>query len=316
MPSNLIEAYPGCPTLTWVIAQRVCNKYEQSDAFISFVGRKGSGKSTASLAFCEGLSEDIARIHGRGAKPEDFFNIDHVRTITKTGAIEIMTSGVLEKTNSIILLDDAGTQWSNRAFATKINQYLNQILQIIRVYQGVVVANFIMADHIDKQAREMTDYRAQMIYKNSSTQQALFKFYYLEQGKDQEYAKYLTWHNKRVKSWVIGLPSKELYDQYKMMRKANTDQFIKDAKKEVKTRYLGFAAEEKVDHRIKDPLKDPVILQNKDRVIELLYDPSFMKKNGEPNENKIAKEVCIGRQYIGRIAALHRQGKFNGVDAT
>jgi len=51
-----IEACPGCPTLSWMIALRVTNPYEDSDAFISVTGRKGSGKTTASLALCEDIA--------------------------------------------------------------------------------------------------------------------------------------------------------------------------------------------------------------------------------------------------------------------
>src|SRR5512138_2264624 len=115
-----LSATPGCPTLTWMIAKRVTDQYEDADAFISFTGRKGAGKSTASMAFCEGLAEDIAMLRGRGESPEQFFNIDHVRSITETGAIELLSSGRLKKQNSIFLLDDTGTQWGSRNFQSAI----------------------------------------------------------------------------------------------------------------------------------------------------------------------------------------------------
>jgi len=226
-----LEAFPGCPTLTWMIANRVCNVYEDSDAFISFTGRKGSSKTTSSTAFCEALSEDIAKIRGKGEDPTKFFNITHIRSITETGAIELLSSGILENENFVFLLDDTGTQWSARNFQSQINKLLNSILQICRVYKCVIVANFIMANHVDVQARQMTDFRAVMQFKNTRNQQAVFKFFYIEQGENgKEYKKYLTWHKKRIVRWIIGRPSPELESQIKAIRKANTSTFIANAK--------------------------------------------------------------------------------------
>jgi hypothetical protein len=169
MMEQPVLAYPGCPTLTWMVANRVCNPKEESDAFIQFTGRKGSSKSTSSIAFCEGLADDIARIRGKGEPPSKFFNINHIRSISETGAIDLLSSGALKEENSIFLLDDTGTQWGARNFQHIINKSLNSILQISRIYRGVLVANFIMRNHIDVQARGMSDYRAEMQYKNTST---------------------------------------------------------------------------------------------------------------------------------------------------
>ena len=119
---KVVEAYPGCPTLSWMIANRVCNPHEESDAFISFTGRKGSSKSTSSISFCEAVSQDIAMIRGKGEDPTKFFNINHIRSITERGAVELLTSGILKEKNAVILLDDTGTQWGARNFATMINK--------------------------------------------------------------------------------------------------------------------------------------------------------------------------------------------------
>jgi hypothetical protein len=231
------KAYPGCPTLTHMIALRVTNPYEDADAAISFVGRKGIGKTTSALSFCEELANDIAQKRKRNESPDKFFNIDHVKSVTELGALELLSSGALTKENSVFLLDDAGTQWGARNFQSPINKTLNGILQICRIYKCVIVSTFIMQSHIDVQARGMTDFRAQMLYKNVYNQEAFFKFYYLEQGdykgKSKEYKKFLTWHGKRITKWVIGKPSEKLENAYKKMRRENTDGFISEAKKRV-----------------------------------------------------------------------------------
>jgi hypothetical protein len=271
----MIKAFPGCPTLSWMIAKRITNPWEDADAFISFTGRKGSSKTTSSSALCEGIAEDVAQIRGKGEDPEKFFNIEHVRSITEVGALDLLSSGALEIENSVFLLDDTGTQWGARNFQSPINKTLNSILQICRIYRCVIVANFILQTHIDIQARGMADFRAEMQYKNTRDQQAVFKFYYLEQGvkrgKPQEYKKYLTWKGKRIQQWVIGKPSPKFETQMKQIRKDNTREFVAAAKKRV-AEIMGLGEEEdltegsvpvKKDKRIRDYNRHPKVLEIK-----------------------------------------------------
>lgn len=293
-----LSATPGCPTLTWMIAKRVTDPYEDADAFISFTGRKGAGKSTASMSFCEGLSEDIATLRGRGEDPEQFFNIDHVRSITETGAIELLSSGRLKKQNSIFLLDDTGTQWGSRNFQSAINKSLNSILQICRVYKCVLVANFIMANHVDIQARQMTDFRAQMLFKNVKAGQSVFKFFYLEQGENgKEYKKYMTWNKKRVTKWIIGKPSDKLNEAYKKMRRENTDQFIEDAGTRLQEIQDKVTGKEKKFTKEKD---QPVDYKNHPKVKAIISNPEFhrMVAAGE-TENAISKKLKVTRYWVG-----------------
>lgn len=285
--------YLGCPTLTWMIAKRVTNPYEEADAFISFTGRKGSSKSTSSIAFCEFLAEDIAKMRGKGEEPTKFFNVDHIKSITEMGAAELLSSGALKHKNSIWLLDDSGTQWSARAFQSQINKSLNAILQICRVYQNVIVCNFIMQSHIDVQARGMTDYRAEMQYKDTSTGQAFFKFFYLEQGERGEYKKFLTWHGKRIKLWVIGKPSPELYAAYSHMRQENTDEFIDATQAKLQEK---FNPTKRVDGRIKNYSEMPIVMENKDVVME-------MHRAGRRVE-AIVRETGLPRYWVQKCVAV------------
>lgn len=294
--SSRVLAYPGCPTLSWMIASRVTNPHEESDAFISFTGRKGSSKSTSSIAFCEGLADDIAMLRNKGEEPTQFFNINHVKSITERGAVDILTSGILKQKNSIILLDDTGTQWGSRQFQSIINKTLNSIVQICRVYQCVLVANFIMAGMVDLQARQLQDYRAQMLYKDVSTGQAFFKFFYIEQGDHGEYKKYLTWRGMRIKTWIIEKPSEELYAEYKKMRHENTDQYIEDAQKKLEEKYNPAP---KVDHRYTNYATHPVVIKNRDKVMALT--------DAGKKVERIVRETGLTRYWIQRIQALKKE---------
>ncbi len=299
--TQILHAYTGCTTLTWMIAKRVTNPYEDSDAFISFTGRKGSSKSTSSAAFCEGLAEDIAKLRNKGENPEKFFNITHVRSITESGAIELLSSGALKQENSVFLLDDTGTQWGARNFQSQINKYLNSILQICRVYKCVLVANFIMANHVDIQARQMTDYRAQMLYKNVRANQAVFKFFYLEQGENgKEYKKYLKWHGKRITKWVIGRPSEKFEAQYKKMRRENTDEFISDASARLVELQDGKkSGNVENDGRLRDYTTHPKVTSIQAKVWAIREDQNRSPK--EKTDTAIARELGTTRYWVGMV---------------
>ena len=307
----MLLAHPGCPTLSWLIAKRVTNKYEDADAFISFTGRKGSSKTTSSSAFCEDIAENIARIRCKGEDPKQFFNIDHVRSITEMGALELLSSGALTKENSIFLLDDTGTQWSSRNFQSPVNKTLNSILQICRIYKCVIVANFILQTHIDIQARGMADFRAEMQYKNTREGYAVFKFYYLEQGSKKgnphEYKKYLKWNGKRIKQWVIGKPSAEYEAAYKKIRQDNTDEFISNAKQRVadileKAGLSDPSDAKKIDNygkdgRLRNYTIHPNVLAIQDKVIKIRGDVTRSAR--EKTDTWIARELSTTRYWIG-----------------
>lgn len=302
-----IMAYPGCPTISWLIANRVCNQYEEQDAFISFTGRKGSGKSTASSAFCEGIAEDIALLRGKSEKPEKFFNIDHVRSISERGAIELLSSGALKQENSVFLLDDTGTQWGARNFQSPINKHLNAILQICRVYKCVLVANFIMNNHVDLQARQMTDFRAHMLWKNTRTQQGVFKIYYIEQGldmngKSKEYKKFLTWKGKRLTKVVIGKPTPAFEKAYKEMRRANTDEFIEDAQRKFENDFAPNTSDaENENQNGKNKYVDhPNVVSIRDEVLRIRGNPDLPKK--EKTDTAIARKLKTTRYWVGMVS--------------
>lgn len=304
-------AYPGCPTLSWIIATRVTNKFEDADAFISFTGRKGSSKTTSSSALCEDIAENIARIRGKGEPPEKFFNIEHVRSITEMGALELLSSGALTQENSVFLLDDTGTQWSSRNFQSPVNKTLNAILQICRIYKCVIVANFILQSHIDIQARGMADFRAEMQYKNSKEGYAVFKFYYLEQGtkknKPFEYKKYLKWHGKRIKQWVIGRPSSDYEKAYKQMRQSNTDEFIVNARQRVKEilEKSGLSEEELSKVAIKKSKMPtnyalhPKVLEIQNKVLAIRNNPALDAK--EKTDTRIARKLGTTRYWVNLV---------------
>ena len=307
----MMLAYPGCPSLTRLIAMRVTNPYEDQDAFISCTGRKGVGKSTATSAFCEDLATEIATLRGKGESPEKFFNINHVRSISELGALEMLSGGALTQENSIFLLDDTGTQWSARNFQSPVNKTLNAILQICRVYKCVIVANFILQSHIDIGARGMADFRMEMQFKNTKEEYAVFKFYYLEQGmkrnKPYEYKKYMKWHGKRITQWIIGKPSQKFLKDYIVMRRENTDVYITEAKQKMEEvmEKLNETEDTKRDKAMKNDKRlrnydiHPEILRIQDMVTKMRGDVNLSAR--EKTDTNIARAVQSTRHFVGLV---------------
>ena len=306
MSKRLWDVYPGCPPLSFMIAARVTDHFQDADAFISFTGRKGSSKSTSSLSFCEDVALKISQLRGKNEPPEKFFNIGHVKSITEQGALDLLSSGILKNENSVFLLDDTGTQWGARNFQSPINKTLNSILQICRIYKCVIVANFILAQHVDIQARTMADYRAEMQYKNVKEEYAVFKFYYLEQGLKRgaphEYKKYLRWHGKRITKWKIGKPSEKLENEYKKMRKENTDTYIEAARQKIEV-LRDKMAEEASGPKIKVKKminydSEPFIKGLKEKVQLILDDPDIAPRS--KTATAIARKLGTTRYWVGQ----------------
>lgn len=235
-----VEAFPGCPSLSWMLAKRVCNPYEEADAFIVMTGRKGSGKSTASLAIAEDTARCIAALRCQGEDPEKFFNIEHVVTVTKEGTIRLLTSGILQKRNGVIILDDVSLQWNSRDSMSWINKALNDILMVARVYQCVIISNTVQSGYLDKVARELSDFRIRVMSKSTFNKQSFLRCYYWETSETGDaYRHHLTWHGHRIKTWVCGLPSEKIIKQYHDMRVANTDEHLKATYSKVKIKLDG-----------------------------------------------------------------------------
>ena len=219
------KAYPGCPSLSWMIAKRVTGG--AMDATIGITGPKGRGKSTTSLALAEALAKDISYLRDKGEPPEKFFSIRNVVSVSPTGAFDLISGdsfGTIE--NSIYLIDDSGTQYAARRFAGQINQRINETLQIARIYKNVLIFNYINEGHIDLQGRQLTDVKIEVLLKNVPANQTILKVMLSETRGSTEYKKYFRWHGMRITRFICGRPSPELESQYIALRRRETDAFI------------------------------------------------------------------------------------------
>jgi hypothetical protein len=299
-----IKAFPGCPSLDWFIARRVTNPYADEDCLINISGRRGSGKSTASLSLAEGIAECIAYLRDKNEPPEKFFNINNVRSVSPDGCIDLFSGdnfGIQE--NSVYLIDDTGTQYGSRRFYTDKNIKIGEILQVCRIYRCVVIFNFISEKMIDLQGRLMQDVRVQMLYKNTKTQQAVFKaMYNMGIGKkgNEPYAQYFRWNGKRITRFIIERPSPELEKAYKDLRRGETDKFIRrnPDKDAVPVERITPRAQQR-----QTILKDLV-----PKVKHILDDPAISEKR--KSEYSIGQQCHVTRYWAGlAISKIKRQNE-------
>lgn len=236
MSDNVIIPNKESPDFAWIIASRVCDTARSSDAIIFITGKRGSGKSVLTLGLAEELSKHIASI--RGGKPEDYFTIDNLKTVDKTGGLSIMSSDALLKQNNILILDDAQISLSARRSTTKENNAVNDLVCICRPFNSVILVNSVYHRNIDRGSRSLADYIISVQYSNPYTQQTLCKVYtYSENSKGDELKKFMTWtdsegHKKRLKFFVSTLPSKALLDAYNIKRRENSVKLVQQCRED------------------------------------------------------------------------------------
>jgi len=263
-------------------------------------GKRGSGKSTSSLALAEGIARWIAKIRNKGEPPEKFFNITNVKTISPEGALSLFSGTEFgEQENSIFLIDDSGTQWSARRFASQVNQRINETLQICRIYKCVIIFNFISEGHIDLQGRGMSDFKCEILYKNIQNQQVIFKVLFNQSsGGKTEYKRFLRWQGKRVTRFIIGRPSPELEKQYKALRRAETDKFVHRDDNEVS---LGKTKKETPRDQKRREILESLIPS----VRKILDDPTL--PDNQKTECVVAKRCLTSRYWaLAAIAELKK----------
>ncbi len=102
----MIEPYSGAPSLSYIIARRICDKTRTASALVFVQGGMGVGKSTFSLSLGEEIAKWVSKFQ-QNDNPEQYFNIDNVRTVEREGGLDILTSDALLREHSILLIDDA-----------------------------------------------------------------------------------------------------------------------------------------------------------------------------------------------------------------
>jgi hypothetical protein len=226
--------YPKAPNFQWIVASRVCDPYRDADCVIFFTGRRGVGKSVNSVGLAEGIAESIADMIG--GKPTDYFTAANIKTVSRAGGMEILSSDTLLKEHSVLLIDDAQISISSRRSPTTENQIVNDLVTIMRPFKSVLIFNSVFHKNIDKGTRSLADFIVNVQHSNTFTKQSVMKVYTYEvSDAGQEYKKHLTWQDEsgkkhRFKYWIGTLPSPDLLKSYNQMRMENSVSLVHESR--------------------------------------------------------------------------------------
>lgn len=212
-------------SLSKMFADRVMSPFKQ-DVSLFIEGRKGSGKSYASLSIAYLTATAIA--NARGGEWTDYFNIEtNVAIISPEDAYNVMQS---LKDYNVYILDDIGVGWNARTFQQKENRMMNDIFEVCRVKRNVIIFSAPAAFLIDKVPRELATYRAEVA---ESVHSKGFSTIKLKSPLrisqlDKTISPYLTIGRNRIVRFLIPKPPEQLAERYDVLRAEKTDALIKD----------------------------------------------------------------------------------------
>lgn len=208
------------PILIQYIKDRI---HKRNKNFVMlFVGSTGSGKSYSALRLAEMLDPtfDIERVC---FKAKDFMN-----------KINELVESNDKVSGKVVMWDEFGVEHNAREFMTISNRVINYFFQTSRHLNLIVIMTVPLLSFIDSATRKLCHGVAEMQGINSRNKTASVKVKMLQTNvmTGKEYPKYLRYRKKNKmfvsKKLKFKLPSKELYDEYEIRKKAFTTQLNKE----------------------------------------------------------------------------------------
>lgn len=199
---------------------------DHEDFILVVVGRKGRGKSYASIRTAEKWS------NGLGV---DFNIRDNVKHTVKSTLVAI-NSGNLE-VGSPIIIEEMGVLANSRDFMSTVNKVLSFLAQTVRVKHYFIIINVPKWKMIDKSVRVLANARLEILRKNISNKTTTGKLYLLEYEdtqKEKEWRRFLRFKVMNVrklyvlKNIIFHLPSEELCTAYEEKKIDYTNKLYSD----------------------------------------------------------------------------------------
>jgi len=219
--SRFIYQSPKQP-LAVEIARKVTSKHNQ-DARIITVGTQGKGKSLLNITLGYAIAREIARIQnkkkGNNTSWRDYFGMENIVIMDDSKVKEVLSD---VKQYGIYSFDDIGIAWNAREAMSKGNKLLNDVFQVFRTENTVVMMSIISDFLIDKVPRNLVTYQIEM-------DMSLFDYYWVFPkvfyvvGKPREHAPH--YHYPRtadgigVVRFACPAPPKNLAAEYEVVRR-------------------------------------------------------------------------------------------------
>ena len=173
--------------------------------FLAFIsGPTGSGKSTCGLTICEMIDPN--------------FTIENV-VFSALELMKLINTGKLKR-GSAILFDEPQVTMSNRTWQSKINKVMNYLFTTFRHKGYVLIMASPYLDFIDAGTRKLFHAEFQTQGIDFDKQTVKLKPYCIQYNSRNKkfYYKYLRIRSLMgyapIKAWYLGLPTKELLDEY------------------------------------------------------------------------------------------------------
>lgn len=219
--SRFFYAVPKQP-LAVEIARTVTSKHNQ-DARIITVGTQGKGKSWLNLTLGYGIAREIARIQnkkkGNNKTWRDYFGLENIVVMDDTKVREVLSD---IKQYNIYSFDDIGIAWNARNAMSKGNKLLNDVFQVFRTENTVVMMSIISDFLIDKVPRNLVTYQNEMDLSLFDYRWVFPKTFYVV-GKPREHAPHFhyprTTNDIAVVRFACPAPPKELAIEYDKVRR-------------------------------------------------------------------------------------------------
>jgi len=204
------------PTKYWVTY--IKGRIKRHKNFLGFIsGQTGSGKSYCSLRIGEECDPkfDISRVVFSG--------------------IELMTlinSGKLKR-GSCIVFEEMGVEANNKNWNSTTNKMLNFLMQTFRYKGFIIIMNSPFMDFVDSSTRKLFHAEFSTVNINLDTKEVVLKPHLIQYNSRQQkfYYKRLKVVSNGMKMpidyWNVGLPSKELLENYDEKKNAYSDKLNK-----------------------------------------------------------------------------------------
>ena len=219
--SQFIYQSPKQP-LAVEIARKVTSKHNQ-DARIITVGTQGKGKSWLNLTLGYAIAREIARIQnkkkGNDAVWSDYFGMGNIVVMDDSKVKEVL-SDVTQY--GIYSFDDIGIAWNAREAMSKGNKMLNDVFQVFRTENTVVMMSIISDFLIDKVPRNLVTYQIEMDMSLFDYRWVFPKVFHVV-GKPREHTPHYryprTTNNIGVVRFAAPAPPKFLSAEYDVVRR-------------------------------------------------------------------------------------------------
>ena len=219
--SQFVYQSPKQP-LAVEIARKVTSKHNQ-DARIITVGTQGKGKSWLNLTLGYAIAREIARIQnkkkGNDAVWSDYFGMGNIVIMDDSKVKEVLSD---VRQYNIYSFDDIGIAWSAREAMSRGNKLLNDVFQVFRTENTVILMSIISDFLIDKVPRNLVTYQIEMDMSLFDYRWVFPKVFHVV-GKPREHTPHYhyprTTNDIAVVRYAAPAPPKSLSAEYDVVRR-------------------------------------------------------------------------------------------------